>query len=158
VVEWLGLVAQRTENQRERYEVAYAAQARLDLKAEILADTLADASELSRLLDSLYAAALEFEARADAHSVKVRQWGVAARALGVPDRGVVSADHAGLGMEAGGTILVDEVRVPPVDAKSILNLTFRAVANGILPSHDESGVAAARKLVANLGRRVPDAA
>jgi hypothetical protein len=152
VVEWLELVAHRAENQRERYEVAYAKQARLDLKDTILAGTAADGGELAQLLDSLYASAVEFVDKADAHSLQVRQWGNAAMALGVPDRGVISAAHEGLGIESGGTILVDEVRVPAVDAKSVLRLCFNAVENGILPNRTASDVAAARATVANMGK------
>ena len=152
VVEWLQLVADRTENQRERYEVAYAVQARKDLRAEVLAKAADNGDELLKLVDAIYGAACEFVDKANAHDAQLGQWEVAAKALGVPDRGVVSAAHEGLGVESGGTILIDFMRVQRVDAKSVLNLLFNAIDNGILPDRSEPNVAAARRIVTNLGK------
>jgi hypothetical protein len=152
VVEWLQLVADRTENQRERYEVAYAVQARKDLRAEVLAKAADNGDELLKLVDAVYSAACEFVDKANAHDAQLGQWELAAKALGVPDRGTVSAAHEGLGIESGGTILIDSMRVQRVNAKSVLNLLFSALDNGILPTRQKAQVASARRIVANLGK------
>jgi hypothetical protein len=155
VVEWLELVAHRTENQRERYEVEFAVQSRKDLKFEILRDATKTGDELLGLVNALYAAAIAFEDKANAHDLQVRQWGIRAKALQVPNRGAISADHEGLGLEAGGTLLIDEVRVPPINPESVFNLLFNAGFNGgILPNHGSERVELARSIVTRLGKNV----
>ena len=152
VVEWLELVAHRTENQRERYEVAYAIQARKDLKATILAEAPATGAELLRLLDTGFSSMLEFVDRADAHDRQIAQWGTDTRALGVPDKGVVSAAHENMGTAAGGDILIDDIRVTAINAKNVLRFLFQAVDNGILPLRSEEYLQTARSIVANHGK------
>jgi hypothetical protein len=152
VVEWLELVAHRTENQRERYEIAYAIQARKDLKAEVLRDSAESGEELLKLMDVLYAAACEFEVRAEAEDTRLWKWADRARTLGVPDRGLISAAHEGLGIEAGGALLVDDLRIQKIDAKNVLRLLFNAIENGILPNRNEGYVSSARSIVANHGK------
>jgi hypothetical protein len=152
VVEWLELVAHRTENQRERYEVAYAVQARKDLKATILAEAPATGGELLRLLDTGFSSLLEFVDRADAHDQQIGQWGIDAAALGVPDRGVVSPAHENMATAGSGDILVDGVRVTLINPKNILRLLFNAVENGVLPQRSEEYVQSARSIVANHGK------
>ena len=154
VAEWLELVAHRAENQRERYEVAYAVQARKDLKATILAEAPATGDELLKLLDVGFSSLLEFVDRADAHDRHISQWGFDARALGVPDKGLVSAAHENMGTAAGGDILVGDIRVKAINAKNILRFLFRAVDNGILPIRSEEYLQTARSIVSNHGKAV----
>ncbi len=153
VAEWLELVAHRVEHQRTRYEVEFAVQARKDLKAEILNGATKTGDELLALVDAMYAAACEFTDKADAHDAQVRQWGERAKALGAPNRGLISAEHEGLGLDAGGTLLVDEARVPLIDPKNVLGLLFDvAFQGGILPTRAESHVATAHQILSRLGR------
>lgn len=153
VAEWLELVAHRTENQRERYEVAYAVQARKDLKAEILRDATASGAELAALLDSTYEAACAFTDKADAHDLAVRQWGERAKALGIPDRGLISGEHENLGIESGGTLLIDAARVRLIGAKDVLGLVLQPAFNGgILPIRSDENVATAHRILSRLGK------
>ena len=153
VVEWLELVAHRTENQRERYEVAYAIQARKDLKAEILRDATKSGAELAALIDTMYSAACELEDKANAHDLAVRQWGERLKALGAPNRGVISAEHENLGLEYAGTILVDSARVELIEVKSVFAQLFTAAfQGGILPIRSESNLATAHRIVERLGK------
>jgi|GEM_PF-6090442 len=155
VVEWLELVARRVEHQRVRYEVEFAVQARKDLKSEILRDATKSGDELLGLMNALYAAAIAFEDKANAHDLQVRQWGERAKALQVPSRGVISAEHEGLGLESGSTLLIDSVRVPLIDPKRVFDLLFHAEFNGgILPNRGVERVEVARSIVTKLGKAV----
>lgn len=157
VVEWLELVAHRVQNQRERYEAAYAVAARKDLKAEILATATGNGDEILALVDQVHAAASELVAKANEHNAQVRRWRASATDLQVPDKGAISAAHEGLGTSAAGTVLVDDVRVGIVEPRNLLGHLFHAEPNmnGIVPFPAGSAdVAAARRIAANMGKAV----
>ncbi|WP_431279883.1 helix-turn-helix domain-containing protein [Leifsonia poae] len=155
VVEWLELVAHRTENQRERYEEAYAIRARKDLKAEILASQVGDSQQLLQSLNSLFAYVRSIETLGAEHDARYKDWGNRLRALGVPELGVVSEDHDGMGMESGGSaILIDSVRLAPVNAPNLLRLIFDVGETGIAMTKDESRLRMAIEIVEPVGKAV----
>lgn len=143
-------LADRARAKAERSKAAAAVQARQALRAEIVAEPSTVTAELGALLDTVSEAAFAFVDRAEAHNAKVRDWGMRAKALGVPDRGVVSPDHEGLGMDIAGGILVDASRVGALDIINVLGLLFRVEQNGLLPNRD--GLAAAHRAVDAIGR------
>lgn len=136
----------------EGIRAANAAKAREALRAEILRDAPANGEHLLALIDSLMASANKLVEAANSHDAQLREWVRKALDLGVPDKGAASAVHAGLGVSAAGDVLIDAVMVRPVDAKNILRLLFVPIENGIIPAPDPSNVAAARSIVANLGK------
>lgn len=131
-----------------------AAKSRADLREEILRDAPANGEHLLAIVDALVANSNELVTAAEAHDAQVRAWAQRALALGAPDKGVISAAHAGMGVSAGGDMLVDEVRVQTVGAKNIFRLLFVPVENGIIPSPSLSNVESARSIVANIGKAV----
>jgi hypothetical protein len=136
----------------EGIRAANVAKARADLRTEILRDAPANGDHLLTLVDGLVATAKELVEAADAHDLQLTKWVQRALELGVPDKGAVSAAHAGLGVSAGGDVLVDSATVRSVNAKNIFRLLFNPMENGILPIRDPASIAAARSIVANLGK------
>lgn len=145
-------VAARVRAKAERAKVAAAVQARRALRAEVLAASSATVvDELCGLLDTISRASAEFVDRVQAHNAQVRDWNARAKALGVPGRGVVSPEHEGLGLDAAGAILVDDGRVGSVNAANTLGHMFTTVQNGLMPTRDGSGLAAAHRAVGKIG-------
>jgi len=134
-----------------------AARARAALAAEVLRDAPEDGKELLAIVDRLIADSAAFMEKTDAHSAKVRGWVNRALELGVPDKGVPSEEHAGLGVSGSGDILVGDVRVTTVSGRNVLALLFHPVDgsgyfSGILPATDPDRIDAARGVVGNIGK------
>jgi hypothetical protein len=143
VFEWLVLVAVRAEKQRERYETAYAVQARKDLKAEILTShATANAQALTKL-NVLIQAVRDMEDLGAIRDAEFYEWAARAKALGVPTGGVMSPE--GMGLEGDGSaILVDSMHVEFLNVQNLFRLIFDVINNGIVLTKDESRVSAAR--------------
>ncbi|NYK08574.1 hypothetical protein [Leifsonia naganoensis] len=138
----------RAEDLREQNRLAKLT----NLRDRVLAEAPADGAGLLAQLQALRAASLEVVKLADKASADTRGWVSEALALDVPDKGVISPAHAGLGVSAAGDVLVDDVVVRPVDAKSLFRLLFFEVQNGFLPTPDESSVLAAFDIARDMGK------
>lgn len=138
----------RAEDLREQNRLAKLK----ELRNRILAEAPADGAALLAQLQALRAASLSVVKLADKASADTRGWVLEALALDVPDKGVISTSHAGLGVSAGGDVLVDDVTVHPVAAKTLFQLLFVDVENGYLPTPDESRVAAAFDIARKMGK------
>ena len=131
---------------------ANAAKARDALRAEILRDAPANGDALLKLVDRVVEDSNRLVLAIEAHDAQQRGWVQRALDLGVPDRGVISADHAGMGVSAGGDLLIGTAVVRNVSASNIFRLLFIPIENGIIPTPDLGSVASARSIVANIGK------
>jgi hypothetical protein len=137
----------------EGIRVANAEKARAELRSEILRDAPANGDHLLVLVDQLIATSSELVISAAAHDAQVRAWARRALDLGAPDKGLPSEAHAGLGVSAGGDVLVGDVRIQTVASSNVLGLLFSpGINSGIVPRTDEASLKLARQIVANIGK------
>lgn len=136
----------------EGIRVANAAKARAALRTEILRKAPENGEHLLAMVDTLIATSEQLMESAAAHDKQMTLWVRRALDLGVPDKGAISAAHSGMGVSAGGDVLIDDIRIQTVDGRNILRLLFNPTENGIVPNRDPASIAAARSIVANLGK------
>lgn len=141
----------RVQRAKERYD-ADVVPALRQLRADVLKNAPADTREYVELATQVWTAAQALQAFTVEHNSLVSELSNRAKALGVPDRGVVSTAHEGLGLNSVSDLLVDDMTIQKVELANILGLLFVTSENGIVPRPDGPEVQWAFKLLGNAGK------
>lgn len=130
----------RAAGARRKAELAEQArikQARKDLRAEIEGASLHSGDKLADLLRAANTSVRAFMTATDERDYQIGGWVKRAKELGVPNTGVASADHEGLGLGGPGDVLAGDLVITRVNGYAALGVLFGAGEYGAILPHPE---------------------